>query len=104
MRFVIVLCLLLVACGTSSPAQSDVAQKLNGAWHTEDGTQTVFDFDQRRATITGSEVSYMLDRVDGYTVFLNGTNGDKVTVRLIGDDTAEWRTETAGPFILTKGP
>lgn len=99
MRFAVVLLLLLSACGVGGPSVTD---RLNGSWHTENGTQTIFDFDQNRVVVVDSEVTYSLDRVEGQTVFLKASEGEAVTIRLIGDNTAEWRTETTGPFILTK--
>lgn len=104
MRYLWLLPLLLlvcVACAGGS-VESATITRFNGMWTDEVGNRSVFDLDQKRVTMPGSEVSYTLTRVEGDTVYLDGSNWDKVTVRLIGDNTAEWRTETTGPFFLTK--
>lgn len=101
MRYLVLICLLLSACG--NPATSETAKKLNGVWHDEAGGQTLFDFDQGRVLINGKDYGYKLDRVEGDTVILTLPD-DTIRVRLIGDDTAEWTTTTTGPFTLTRGP
>lgn len=102
MRLLVVLLLLLTACG--SPNQSDVAKKLNGSWTAEDGSVTVFDFDQNRVLIDGDDLGLQIDRIEGSTVYLTGEGGAAAQVRLIGDNTAEWDSSRVEPYLLTRNP
>ena len=100
MRAVAASLLLLAACAGSDPRQSDVAQKLSGAWRNDIGARIIFDIEQDRVLMNNVEVDLAVGRVEGQTVYFTGKQ--PVTVRLIGDNIAEWDTDLIEPIMLTR--